>query len=77
METMSECPFLSLLPFKILTFLSPCFIYLFTSDKNNNRNFILEYSNEVVRAEILFLKFDSSSYTKLTINVIAKITSKY
>lgn len=73
----NECPFLSLFPFKILTFLSPCFIYLFTSDKNDNRNFILEYCNEVVRAEIIFSKFDSSSYTKLTINMTAKIISKY
>lgn len=56
---------------------STFFIYLFTSGRNDTRNFIPEYSHELVKVEILFSKLDSTSDTNLTINMTAKILSKY
>lgn len=62
--------------FKNLTLQSICFIHLFTSDRNNSRNFIPKYSNKGLRVEIIFSKFYSTSDTEIK-NMTAKIIPKY
>lgn len=55
---------------------STFFEYHFTTGRNDTRNFIPEYSHELVKVEILFSKFDSTSDPNLTINITAKNLSK-